>query len=124
VKEANLFSIGSGQALADPFLAFVARMLWGSTRPSVERAKFGVCRALDHTIKHTPRGAGGYIRLAEFREIKGAWVAREIEEAQEDAQYITAPETHIADFALKPAATAPQVEAPPAAPVLPSTGKN
>ncbi|MBS0221803.1 MAG: hypothetical protein JSR91_13785 [Proteobacteria bacterium] len=125
VKEDNLFfvSMGSGQALADPFLAFVARVLWGNTRPSVERAKFGVYWALDHTIKHAPGGVGGPIRLAELREINGAWAAREIEETQETAQYITDLETHIADFALKPLATA-QVEAPPVAPAPPNTGKS
>jgi hypothetical protein len=111
IKEDNLFfvSMGSGQALADPFLAFVARVLWGNTRPSVERAKFGVYWALDHTIKHAPGGVGGPIRLAELREIK---------ETQETAQYITDLETHIAEFALRPLAAAP-VEAPPVAPPPP-----
>lgn len=120
IKEDNLFyvSMGSGQTLAEPFLAFVARVLWRNTRPSVERAKFGVYWALLHTIKLAPGGIGGPIRLAELREVDGVWVARDIEETQETAQYITDLENHIADFALRPLAAA-SVEAPPDAPVPP-----
>jgi hypothetical protein len=35
-------SIGSGQILADPFLAFVCRVLWKGNMPDVDHGKFGV----------------------------------------------------------------------------------
>jgi hypothetical protein len=43
-KEGKLFfvSAGSGQLLADPFLAFVSRVLWKGMMPTVELARFGV----------------------------------------------------------------------------------
>lgn len=116
-KEGNLFyvSMGSGQALADPFLAFVARVLWKNEQPTVDQAKFGVYWALAHTIQHAPGGVGEPIHLAELRKHEGKWVAREIEDTQEAGQYVTHLEAHIADFALKPLAQA-KVEAVPAPP--------
>lgn len=43
-KEEKLFlvSMGSGQPLADPFLAFVSRVLWKNTLPDVQLGKLGV----------------------------------------------------------------------------------
>lgn len=44
IKEGNIFfvSMGSGQMLADPFLAFVSRVMWKGVMPTVADAKFGV----------------------------------------------------------------------------------
>lgn len=123
IKEDNLFyvSMGSGQALADPFLAFVARVLWKGSRPTVDQARFGVYWALDHTIKHAPGGVGEPIRLAELRKVEGTWTARNIEEeeTQETAEYISELETKIAEAAIQPMAQA-KIEAPPAPPPPPS----
>src|SRR5437588_11950949 len=35
-------SMGSGQMLADPFLAFVSRVLCNDTMPTVDQARFGI----------------------------------------------------------------------------------
>jgi hypothetical protein len=52
IKRGKLFfvSMGSGQPLADPFLAFVKRVLWKDQTPTVDAAKIGVYWALSHTI--------------------------------------------------------------------------
>lgn len=122
IKEENLFyvSMGSGQALADPFLAFVARVLWKGSRPTVDQARFGVYWALDHTIKHAPGGVGAPIRLAELRKLDGTWTARNIEEekTQETAEFISELETKIAEAATQPMAQA-KIETPPAPPPQP-----
>jgi 20S proteasome alpha/beta subunit len=55
-------SMGSGQMLADPFLAFVCRVLWDNKMPGVDRGKFGVYWVLAHTIKLAPGTVGPPIR--------------------------------------------------------------
>lgn len=101
LKDGNLFfvSMGSGQTLAEPFMAFVARVLWKQQVPTVDEAKFGVYWALEHTIKHAPGGVGHPIKLAALRSQDGKWVASEIVDTQEAAQYVNELEAKIGEFA-------------------------
>lgn len=101
IKKEKLFfaSMGSGQMLADPFLAFVTRVLWRGQMPTVDTGKFGVYWVLDHTIKHAPGMVGPPIRLATLRSINGKWVAQE-QDTQESAQYIAELEEHIHLFVV------------------------
>lgn len=112
IKTGKLFfvSMGSGQMLADPFLAFVCRVLWGSTMPDVDHGKFGVYWVLAHTIKLAPGQVGPPIRLATLRQAKGVWVAEE-QDTQESAQYIDELEKHIGGFA--PQATIEEAKVQP-----------
>src|SRR5262245_7311432 len=78
IKQDLVFvSMGSGQLLADPFLAFVNRVLWKNATPTVDVARFGVYWVLDHTIKLAPGKVGPPIRLATLSKIDGAWIAKE-----------------------------------------------
>jgi hypothetical protein len=64
--------------LADPFLAFVCRVLWSNKMPTADDGKFGVYRVLDHTIKHAPGHVGYPICLATLTKNKdGKWIAKE-----------------------------------------------
>jgi hypothetical protein len=103
IKEGKIFfvSMGSGQMLADPFLAFVARVMWGGKMPTVAEAKFGVYWALKHAITLAPGGVGGPIIVATLENTSGAWIAAEMAENQELEQYISDLETHIGSFAQK-----------------------
>ncbi len=114
MKTGRIFfgSMGSGQMLADPFLAFVCRVLWSDEPPTVEDAKTGVFWVLDHTIKHAPGHVGYPICLATLTQIDGRWAARE-EDTQEAAQYVAALEEHIGDFEGQQ----PPIEEAEAAPV-------
>lgn len=114
VREGNLFfvSIGSGQMLADPFLAFVSRVLWHGQMPDVENAKFGVYWVLDHTIKYAPGGIGAPIKLAVLRRVDGNWKAEELQDTQEAAEYIDELETHIAGFARQTIESAESIALP------------
>lgn len=97
MKQGKLFavSIGSGQLLADPFLAFVSRVLWENTEPTVEMAKVGVYWVLDHTIKYAPGGVGEPIRLGVLKQTDGQWKAELLEDTQEQAQFIQELESKI-----------------------------
>ena len=118
LKQGRLFfvSMGSGQLLADPFLAFVARVLWKNQMPTVEYGKFGVYWALNHTITHAPGGVGGPIHIAVLRNDGEQWIAEELPDTQEQGQYVTELENHIGGFAWAPIAEA-TAEPIPAAPV-------
>jgi hypothetical protein len=105
-------SMGSGQMLADPFLAFVCRVLWGNEMPTVEDGKFGVFWVLEHTIKHAPGHVGYPISLATLTQVDGRWVAKE-ENTQEAAQYVETLEEYIGRFE----GTQPPIEEETAEPI-------
>lgn len=97
IKVPPLFyvSMGSGQALADPFLAFVDRVLWKRTMPNVETAKIGVFWALYHTIQLAPGGVGGDIRIGVVRKVGIDWKAEILADTGEQAQHIALLESRI-----------------------------
>lgn len=96
----NFVSMGSGQALADPFLAFAGRVLWGDDKPDVATAMFGVLWTLSHTITLAPGGVGGAARIAVLQRQKGSWKARLLEDAelQEQSEHIQQIEQRISDY--------------------------
>jgi hypothetical protein len=102
----------------DPFLAFVARVLWNGKMPTVADAKFGVFWALKHAISLAPGGVGGPIIIATLQQNGGTWIAAEADENQELEEYISALEKHIGSFARDAIAEASvepiPVPAPPA----------
>lgn len=114
IKQEKLFfvSMGSGQVLADPFLAFVCRVLWNGKMPTVDDGKFGVYWVLDHTIRLAPGGVGGPVKLATLRKSDGKWIAQEFEDTQEQAEYISELEAHVAKFARKTIEDAPATTPP------------
>ncbi len=117
LKQDKLFfvSMGSGQVYADPFLAFVCRVLWNNKMPTVDDGKFGVYWVLEHTIRLAPGGVGGPIKLATLRKIDGQWKAEGFEDTQEQSQYISELEAYVAKFARKTIEEAP-VSQPPEPP--------
>lgn len=96
----HFVTMGSGQSLADPFIAFVSRVLWDGAMPDVQTGMFGVYWALQHTIKYAPGGVGDPIRLATLRRENGAWRARILEDAELDelAQHIGEIEKRIGNY--------------------------
>jgi 20S proteasome alpha/beta subunit len=116
IKTEKLFfvSMGSGQVLADPFLAFVSKVLWKSKMPTVDEAKLGVYWVLDHTIKLAPGKVGPPLRLATLRITEGKWIAAE-QDTQEFAQYVEELENHIGEFIRAPIEEA-RATSPPSVP--------
>ena len=96
-KEKKCFftSMGSGQSLADPFLAFVSRVLWNNVLPDVKIGRFGLYWVLDHTLKHAPGLVGPPIRLATLNKRNDRWIASESDDYQEAQQFIASIEARI-----------------------------
>jgi 20S proteasome alpha/beta subunit len=90
-------AMGSGQMLAEPFLAFVDRVLWKNQMPDVRKAMFGVYWALNHTITYAPMGVGAPIKVAVLRKDGKDWSVQKFEEAdiQETIEHIAAIEQQI-----------------------------
>jgi hypothetical protein len=96
----HFVSMGSGQVLADPFLAFISRVLWAGKTPDVQMGAFGVYWVLSHTIQYAPGGVGPPIKIAVLKKERGDWVARSVEgnELQEPEQHVAEIEKLIAGY--------------------------
>lgn len=91
-----MVAIGSGQQQADPFLAFVKRVIWNNEAPTTTAAGIlGVLWTLKHVIKvNAGFGVGGRPTIAVLEKHNGNWIGEELdadrlgphEEAVEDAE--------------------------------------
>jgi 20S proteasome alpha/beta subunit len=77
-----IVSIGSGQPVADPFLAFIRRIFWPHTPPTLSEGILAVVWALRHTIESQPGGVGDPIQVATLsKDRRGQWKAQELADA-------------------------------------------
>ncbi len=91
-----MVAIGSGQQQADPFLAFVKRVIWNNEAPATTAAGIlGVLWTLKHVIKvNAGFGVGGRPTIAVLENHNGKWIGEELdadrlgehEEAVDDAE--------------------------------------
>ena len=51
-------AIGTGQSIADPFIAFIRRIFWPNRLPNVAEGIFVICWTLAHAIETAPGGIG------------------------------------------------------------------
>ena len=76
------FSIGSGQQVADPFLAFIRRNLWAGKPPTIADGTFAAFWALDYAIQGAPNvGIGEPKQLVILESTGDSWTARELTDA-------------------------------------------
>lgn len=57
-------SVGGGQGIADPFLAFLRRVFWFDTSPTVLDGIFVAMWTLQHAIQVSPGGLAGPVEIA------------------------------------------------------------
>jgi len=93
-------SIGSGQSIADPFLAFLRRIFWEDKVPSVADGILVALWTLRHTIAINPGGVAEPIQIVILENKDGNWQARELlkAELQEHSQAIDAAENSLRGF--------------------------
>lgn len=77
-------SIGSGSSQADPFLAFVKRILWSDRAPNSTRlAIFGVLWTLQHVSRvGAGLGVGEPHWIAVLEKRRGTWIANRLGEGE------------------------------------------
>lgn len=61
--ELPFVALGSGQQIADPFLAFLKRVLWKNREPTLPEGRFGASWTIQHVIQTNPGGVGGKLQL-------------------------------------------------------------
>ncbi len=73
--EVPFVAIGSGQAIALPFLAFVKRVMWNDSAPTkIGDGIFGVLWTLQHVIKvNAGLGVGGEPTIAILQQKHNCW---------------------------------------------------
>lgn len=69
-------SMGSGQAIADPFLALMREVFWDDGTPSHTDGTFAVTWTLTHAIKVNPGGVNGPPQIAVLSRENGKYRAR------------------------------------------------
>ncbi len=63
-NELPFIALGSGQPIADPFLALLKRLLWAATSPNLAEGRLAAVWTIDHVRLTNPGGVGGKIQLA------------------------------------------------------------
>ena len=78
--DSTFFSIGSGSLQADPFLAFVKRILWqGSVPRNMAEGIFGVLWTLDHVSRvNAGLGVGGRPNVVVLQKQEDEWRAEKL----------------------------------------------
>lgn len=93
-------TIGSGQVLADPFLAFLRRIYWQDAPPVLSQGVFAVVWTLLHAIHTNPGGVDYPIEVATLSPQDGGFVARLLQNAEldEHRESVTRAEEHLRRF--------------------------
>lgn len=101
-EELPFVAIGSGQPIADPFIAFLRRVYWkNANKPTLEEGLTSVLWTLRHAIDTHPGGVTDPMQIMVLEKVKtGAllkWQARELkpEENEEHVERFTANEEKI-----------------------------
>lgn len=97
-------SMGSGQAIADPFLALMKKVFWSDSMPTLADGIFATVWALQHTIDINPGGVNGPIQLATLSwddgKVGGTQIARFLDtgEINQHLESMASAEKHLASF--------------------------
>lgn len=93
-------SMGSGQNITDPFLAFMRSVFWvDGKQPNVQEAVFATAWALEHVVDCNPGGVDAPISIA----ILQGRVARRIKEEEliETREHIDEAKNRLQDFIIR-----------------------
>lgn len=112
-RRPRICSMGSAQALADPFLSFASGLIWAKDEaPKVADAKLVVAWTLQHTIRLNVGGVGGAIQLAAMERDGKDWIGRTVDTGEIETQ-IQELENHVRDYRKEMIAKAAAAPAPP-----------
>lgn len=93
-------AIGSGQTIADPFLAFIRRIFWPDKSPTIGDGIFAAVWTARHAIQTAPGGIGDPIQIITIKQSQGNWCANELapQELQEHEEAVRAAEVALSRF--------------------------
>lgn len=89
-------SIGSGQLIADPFLAFLRRLFWPDRLPDIAEGKLAAVWTIRHAIQTSPGGIGEPIQVVQVSLSGSQYMAKELaDDVETTRELITRAEDHI-----------------------------
>jgi 20S proteasome alpha/beta subunit len=93
-------AMGSGQNLADPFLAFLQEIFWKKSQPNTSEGIFVTVWTLLHAIRRNTGGVAEPIQLMTIKQESGKPVIKQFDEAEleETRQGITEAEAYLSQF--------------------------
>ncbi len=94
-------AIGSGQNLADPFLAFIKTIFWKDSVPNRAEGVFATFWALHHAIRRNTGGVADPKQIVElYKDAQKNTVVKELEpdELEETEENVKAAEDHLSQF--------------------------
>lgn len=105
-------AIGSGQNLADPFLAFLRQIFWKEAQPNTSEGVFATVWSLLHAIRRNTGGVAEPIQLMTAKIDGGRPVIKEFDvaELEETRQGVAEAEAYLSQFSRltpTPVPTAP-----------------
>ena len=78
-EDLPFIAVGSGQAIADPFLAFLRHIFWSNRLPSLSEGVFATLWTLQHAIQTSPGGVSEPIQIVVVKRGKKSEIeAREL----------------------------------------------
>jgi 20S proteasome alpha/beta subunit len=106
-KDLPFIAVGSGQLLADSFLAFLRRIFWQNGLPKVSEGVLATVWSLEQAIRTNPGGVGPPIQVVTLEKVGADWKVKELTESDfaEHRQAIADAEGILAKYRdfLKPA---------------------
>lgn len=96
-------AVGSGQTRADPFLAFIRKIFWNDSLPTISQGIFATVWSLLHAIRTDPGGVAEPIQLMTLTKgTKHPSIVKEFDEVelQEHRQAVEAAEQYISKFSV------------------------
>lgn len=92
-------ALGVGQPIADPFLAFLKRILWKDRQATVAEGRFAAAWTVKHVSETIPGGVGGKLQMASLM-MKGSDPLIEFAETGEHQEAIQSAEGALRDHIL------------------------
>ena len=117
-EDLPIVAIGSGQKLADPFLAFLRRVFWAEKPLTITDGIFATVWTLLHVLEVEPGlGLSEPIEVGFLRVENGSPVAVKLsqDELGEYRQYVAEAEKHLAEFPIHSFSSPTELPEPPSA---------
>ena len=87
-KELPFVALGSGQLIADPFLAFLKRLLWSDHEPTIAEGRLAAVWTIDHVSRTNAGGVGGAIQLATLSNQAGNFATASISSPEHISEHL------------------------------------
>jgi len=108
-------AIGIGQAIADPFLAFLRQIFWKDRSPTLAEGIFTALWTLEHAVRVNPGGIGEPIQIAVMQKDGTGSKARLLSDAEllEQRGSIQRVEEHLRSYRRSHTESVPPENVPP-----------